>query len=749
MLWDSRNEREREGGYYLDYVPVYGSDYGNYHKIARTGPKISPVKVNQDHSQDSIFDHLDTAQRGVDGAIKHISGGLVNAGANLLQALSRHSSDIGNPPPASSTAVVGERRPSSNVHKADAAPTSSRNQSAGDEDLPRPISLPAAPVAAAQVAGLAQHPPEAKAAGPQAAAMSAAASAAALAPSPAPPVVHSPQPQHPLNKAGAAALKRAGHITTAPNRRAPNKSSEGRDRHSSATRSSSTSYESHTSRNSSGSKSESRYSGSSDEDGSDEQEKEYKTRNLQHWVRGIRRAEPAHPKRSEVRYYPPQEQPREYDRPQQNMPPRDLFPETLINADTDRSITQDQELINLANGTPQERLEKVVKVIKNTILSIPFDVQNDLFQWTQYLPFCDCCYERPDPQHENGCMKQYGGCCTSLLLLILFYCFGLSLFLVQAQGISNCESGLVNPNAHLNVSCRGLAYECQVMPGVFSFRDYITFRILAYISLLTPFLYMPFTVILYVNMQASKISDMLEAILEPDLGALQQDAQRKAERDGKLKDLTFRDPSVSRLSIMREYIYDELKIMNKEGHNAWVFRLFVVFHVLFGMLSITLDGYFAKMTQNGMDTACSNLQNGILSTTDPNLTHFGFLGIYQLIFGCFYFIVTLLYLIIQQFDVCLTVVKQRRRMDAENAQETIGGKQRQKLLESTVRQKLRNVEAKVSQIVHGNSNSYNGPDQWSGDQPPEWGQGGGWGQGGNPGWDQGGNQGWDQGWGRR
>ena len=746
MLWDSRNRSDR-GEYYLGYDRDFVGDksvrdyHVKYHKIAKTATLGGEGRNPGDEEEDNSWGRLAGGSKSLAGQFLNGSQQIVDKirkvpkkqGAN--QQTSTRPKSISDMRTHSKEALTSETQvehlPTAIPHPAATHVAQQAQQAA----VPALHTPPAAAAAAAPQAAAAAHPP------PAAAAHS---PAAALAPPLAPP-------ERPLRPEGIAAMDRAAHITTAPDRREPNKSSEGRDRkHRSATRSSSTSYESHTSRNSSGSKSESHYSDSSDEDGSDEQENEYKQRNQRSWVRGRQRPEPAHPKRTKVEYYPPaQDPPREYERPPQNMQPRDLFPGALINADTDRSITQDQEIINLAIGTPQERLEKVVKVIKNTILSIPFDVQNDLFQWTQYLPFCDCCYERPDPQHENGCMKQYGGCCTSLLLLILFYCFGLSLFLVQAQGISNCESGLVNPNAHLNVSCRGLAYECQVMPGVFSFRDYITFRILAYISLLTPFLYMPFTVILYVNMQASKISDMLEAILEPDIGALQQDAQRKAERDGKLKDLTFRDPSVSRLSIMREYIYDELKIMNKEGHNAWVFRLFVVFHVLFGMLSITLDGYFAKMTQNGMDTACSNLQNGILSTTDPNLTHFGFLGIYQLIFGCFYFIVTLLYLIIQQFDVCLTVVKQRRRMDAENAQENIGGKQRQKLLESTVKQKFRKIETEVSGIVHGNGNSYNGSDQWSGDQPPEWGQGGGWGQGGNPGWDQGGNQGWDQGWGRR
>ena len=313
-----------------------------------------------------------------------------------------------------------------------------------------------------------------------------------------------------------------------------------------------------------------------------------------------------------------------------------------IHSDTHAEI---EKIRSSAVQSPHDIIGRYATMLKNNLETPQKSLSNELFSWL----FCEC---------FNGFRNSFPGQCVVILLLLFFYCFGLSLFLIQLQIIEECDANLIP--LHVGGyegptdSCAGISAQCVIDGTITTFKAYIQFRTAAYILLLIPFLYIPFRIIYNMESAIDNSNRLVRELVveasndvEEMLGQTADNSEANIAK--RLKE--FEDKkNQNDLTFLVQNLRDNVKNMSNEGHERCLIALFFFFHFLIGIFSMILDGCLytrASSMSSGTNDPCYLAQQAANQMGPSALTGFQFLGFYQLMLGCLFQILMLCYMCIQ------------------------------------------------------------------------------------------------------
>ena len=221
------------------------------------------------------------------------------------------------------------------------------------------------------------------------------------------------------------------------------------------------------------------------------------------------------------------------------------------------------------------------------------------------------------------------------------------------QIIAQCEGEIMPLSLKNSSSCKGWADKCFVVQGVASFQRYVQYRVIAYILLLIPFLHMPFVVVLNMNREVQGVIDILSRLVNQhewyDFDGLKPKSSDELQEElTRLKD----SKAANNLKAFRENGAELMKNLSKEGHETITSVLFFIFHFVFGVFSMLLDGSLFVLMDKGNDPACIALNERAQLMADPHLADFRVLSLYSLIAGCVFSVICIMYLV-DQLSNCL------------------------------------------------------------------------------------------------
>lgn len=268
-----------------------------------------------------------------------------------------------------------------------------------------------------------------------------------------------------------------------------------------------------------------------------------------------------------------------------------------------------------------------------------------------------------DQSLKNNCYAS----CFGVILLIVLYSLGLGGFVLLNQRILACEQGLLAPN--MNASCKGLADSCKMGNNDFTnFRLYVQFRLVAFIFLLIPFLYIPFMTVLDISTTAKKIYETLGFRKhDPNHESRGEKFQKKVKQGREDTFATFG----GKRSFIFEATVQSILHLSPTGHEKMLLTLFFLCHVFLGGFSITFDVFAMQL---GQEARCLELKKSLslMGQNDIALTIEG-VAIYNFILGIVFFLLTFIYIFYQWGNTLQKQVarRQKKRENLEREQERV------------------------------------------------------------------------------
>ena len=285
-------------------------------------------------------------------------------------------------------------------------------------------------------------------------------------------------------------------------------------------------------------------------------------------------------------------------------------------------------------------MHDTANTIKEKLANITYSLKQTLFGWTS-----DCCGDYwgscflGDPKDDT---KIAWGYYFAIALMLATFGVGVSLVGLQLQMVANCDDNLgaiqdleqnvktamaqqaKNPNASvpvsLPVSCKGWADQCLLVGTTLNLKQYLQYRMGAYVLLLLPFLYLPFMIILYMSATVTDITNLLSSMILNQF----QDAYSEQHRESNEK-RSQRDPKKLFSGEERDIsgaLSRMVARMDKEGHSMVLNMLFFFFHGIMGGVALFYDAslYMTVNTSDDGGKMCKQYQDHINSMNKSQLT---------------------------------------------------------------------------------------------------------------------------------
>ena len=313
--------------------------------------------------------------------------------------------------------------------------------------------------------------------------------------------------------------------------------------------------------------------------------------------------------------------------------------------------------VNLLTGGvyDEEKFHEISNHLKEDLFDIDNKIEDRIFGWMPW-GWGDSC--------KNSSYNFLP--CTSLLILVALYVVGMGSFLLTSQRISICEQELV-PLSSTNFTCKGLAATCAVSGTFSNFKVYIEYRLAAFIMLLVPFLYIPYMTIMEISFTAKKLWETMGIRHSVDSGGNQtkfeefENTLRKSRRDTISKG-GYRGDAYLAMETTKHTLLN----LSSSGHEKMLLTLFLIFHIIWGGFSIALDG--SAMFMNMADNApCGKLQKALNELSSEPKFNIQDAAKYKLGLGCFFFVLTLIFMF-YQWGVTMHRVAFQRKEKKRNLQ---------------------------------------------------------------------------------
>jgi hypothetical protein len=293
--------------------------------------------------------------------------------------------------------------------------------------------------------------------------------------------------------------------------------------------------------------------------------------------------------------------------------------------------------VNLLTGGvyDEEKFHEISNHLKEDLFDIDNKIEDRIFGWMPW-GWGDSC--------KNSSYNFLP--CTSFVILIGLYVVGMGSFLLTSQRISICEQELV-PLSSPTLACKDLATTCQVSGTFSNFKLYVEFRVVAFIMLLVPFLYIPYMTIMEISFTAKKLWETMGIRHSVDSGGHQtkfeefENTLHKSRRDTITKGGYQGDAYLA-----METTKHTLLNLSSSGHEKMLLTLFLIFHIVWGGFSIALDG--SAMFMNMADNApCGKLQKALNELSSAPKFNIQDAAKYNLVLGCFFFALTFIFMFYQ------------------------------------------------------------------------------------------------------
>lgn len=315
-----------------------------------------------------------------------------------------------------------------------------------------------------------------------------------------------------------------------------------------------------------------------------------------------------------------------------------------------------EKLSRAAMGKDEDELRHTLNTVTSHLSNVSYNIKKELFSWV------GCGF---DEYFEKSNLHAS----IAILLMIFFYVFGLLQFTFQMQIISECDADMISVHDVLSagsntgqqaittpISCKGWADECIVIEGShLTFKGYIVYRIIAYLLLLVPFMYMPFVVIATLDGTIAKVANIINVLTtkrknQGEDGSegflLEEDDPEEPEAPQRQRFKSNPKEITNRTAYVSENLAAVLQDIKREGHEFLTQVMFLVFHGGLGIFSIVADTYLVLMVIGNveMSPVCMNLKLKAQDFSGGQLfTDWKFVGYWQLITGCVFMVMVIWY----------------------------------------------------------------------------------------------------------
>jgi hypothetical protein len=370
----------------------------------------------------------------------------------------------------------------------------------------------------------------------------------------------------------------------------------------------------------------------------------------------------------------------------------------------------DPNIAALVMGDQTTMINDTVEDVSKLTQGVTYHCKEDLLGWMRDCWPCGRALDQAILQSSLA---------SGFVIVVLFtiYGLGISMFLLQLQFIGECEADLVilgNVNAKLGTQeqvnveeakkkmgtllCKGLAEQCRLDGTFVNLKQYIQYRVAAYILLLVPFLYIPFMVITFTDSALRKITHQIKGLRIDD----ESDAYLERQLEKSKKKMNASRPLIrdeeSNMDMDRRLgnygagdiktvIGDLVLSMDKDQHSLVLNVLFFLFHGVMGGVSLYYDGtLFITMRGEPSEGPCHQYEDrAVLGKGNPpeKLLRLETLSGYQLIMGSILAFVMLCYLFLACMRLCFSAhhkrwdiahTKIKRKMDRSAILKKTGGK---------------------------------------------------------------------------